>query len=748
MNLPIQAEVRLQGMPGYLQDVLPQVTALRDGGFVVAWSGETSDAQGSDVFLQQFSLDGAMVGHIVRLQGLAGNLHDFSPQVGELPDGGFVVTWVGRAQFWPDRSDIFVQRFGGDGAKDGNMALLQGLPVDAANRYPQVASLSDGGFVVTWQVDQAVFVQAFDLDGALAGDLIHIQGMTGSRSNAEPQIAALDDGGFVVVWKNETTDWQGSDIFVQQFSANGVKASEIIRLQGMPGFLGDWAPSISALTDGGFVVTWQGETSDGQAHDIFVQRFNADGAIAGEMSRLQGMAGSLWDSSPQVSALLDGGFVVTWAGETSDGQGHDIFVQRFDADGAIAGEMSRLQGGEGNLWDNAPAVGSMPDGGFVVAWSGQLPDGQSNNIFLQRFDVGGAKAGDMFQLQSMVGSRGDDAPQISVLSDGGFVVTWYAQTSDGQAADIFVQAFDANGEPIVTERNNPASIMGDLTGMVVENDPERQLVTGVLTVTDTDAGEDRFQAPDPATLQGTFGSFTFDPETGAWSYTLDDDADAVQALPEGEQVTDSLTVTSLDGTASETITVTVTGTGVRDDTPPEPEDTVVLAGAVVDRAGNELVGTSVTFTPDGGGNAGVDTDASGRFSFELPVGSTGHLDAARGHGAGDPSISTASALEALRMAVGLNPSWGAAEPMDFIAADFNGDGRVTTADALGILRVAVGLTAEQAPRWLFVDSDADLSEVSRSNTHIDTGLRLDPIAGNTADLSLTGILIGHVQEYA
>ena len=692
MNLPIQAEVRLQGMPGYLQDVLPQVTALRDGGFVVAWSGETSDAQGSDVFLQQFSLDGAMVGHIVRLQGLAGNLHDFSPQVGELPDGGFVVTWVGRAQFWPDRSDIFVQRFGGDGAKDGNMALLQGLPVDAANRYPQVASLSDGGFVVTWQVDQAVFVQAFDLDGALAGDLIHIQGMTGSRSNAEPQIAALDDGGFVVVWKNETTDWQGSDIFVQQFSANGVKASEIIRLQGMPGFLGDWAPSISALTDGGFVVTWQGETSDGQAHDIFVQRFNADGAIAGE--------------------------------------------------------MSRLQGGEGNLWDNAPAVGSMPDGGFVVAWSGQLPDGQSNNIFLQRFDVGGAKAGDMFQLQSMVGSRGDDAPQISVLSDGGFVVTWYAQTSDGQAADIFVQAFDANGEPIVTERNNPASIMGDLTGMVVENDPERQLVTGVLTVTDTDAGEDRFQAPDPATLQGTFGSFTFDPETGAWSYTLDDDADAVQALPEGEQVTDSLTVTSLDGTASETITVTVTGTGVRDDTPPEPEDTVVLAGAVVDRAGNELVGTSVTFTPDGGGNAGVDTDASGRFSFELPVGSTGHLDAARGHGAGDPSISTASALEALRMAVGLNPSWGAAEPMDFIAADFNGDGRVTTADALGILRVAVGLTAEQAPRWLFVDSDADLSEVSRSNTHIDTGLRLDPIAGNTADLSLTGILIGHVQEYA
>ena len=210
----------------------------------------------------------------------------------------------------------------------------------------------------------------------------------------------------------------------------------------------------------------------------------------------------------------------------------------------------------------------------------------------------------------------------------------------------------------------------------------------------------------------------------------------------------SLTVTSLDGTASETITVTVTGTGVREDTPPVPKDTVVLVGAAVDRAGNELSGTSVTFTPDGGGNASVETDASGRFAFEVPAGSAGHLDAARGHGAGDPSITTASALEALRMAVGLNPSWGPAGAMDFVAADFNGDGRVTTADALDILRVAVGLTAEDAPRWVFLDSEADLSEVSRSNTQIETGLRLDPVTGNTSDLSLTGILVGHVQDYA
>ena len=113
-----------------------------------------------------------------------------------------------------------------------------------------------------------------------------------------------------------------------------------------------------------------------------------------------------------------------------------------------------------------------------------------------------------------------------------------------------------------------------------------------------------------------------------------------------------------------------------------------------------------------------------------------------------PAITTASALEALRIAVGLNPSWGPAGAMDFIAADFNGDGAVTTADALEILRVAVGLEAESAPRWVFIDPGADLSNISRSDTSLDPGIRFDDASALASDLSLTGILIGHVQEYA
>src|SRR5262249_3678328 len=60
-------------------------------------------------------------------------------------------------------------------------------------------------------------------------------------------------------------------------------------------------------------------------------------------------------------------------------------------------------------------------------------------------------------------------------------------------------------------------------------------------------------------LQGAYGSFTFDAATGAWTYTLDNGSAAVQGLKAGQQVSDSLTVTSQDGTASQAIVVTITG---------------------------------------------------------------------------------------------------------------------------------------------------------------------------------------------
>ena len=291
----------------------------------------------------------------------------------------------------------------------------------------------------------------------------------------------------------------------------------------------------------------------------------------------------------------------------------------------------------------------------------------------------------------------------------------------------------------VTGVNDPASIAGDRVGAVTEMDPAAAVAGGVLTVTDPDAGEDRFRPVDPADLHGSFGSFAFDPDSGVWSYTLDNSGAAVRALGAGETGVDSLTVTSLDGTASEVISVTVTGTGVRDQ--------LMLAGQVAARGGAALEGAAVTFTPAEGALAADTTCDQGRFVLELPAGMVGHVDVLLDYATGHPPLQVGHALNALRIALGVPLGWGAPGAHDFIAADFTGDGRVGIDDVLGILRVALNISAPHQPRWVFVDSADPMDGVGRDTVAYATGIDIPLDPSGMGELSLTGILIGHVEGY-
>ncbi|MDG0980479.1 MAG: FG-GAP-like repeat-containing protein [Halieaceae bacterium] len=79
----------------------------------------------------------------------------------------------------------------------------------------------------------------------------------------------------------------------------------------------------------------------------------------------------------------------------------------------------------------------------------------------------------------------------------------------------------------------------------------------------------------------------------------------------------------------------------------------------------------------------------------------------------DRTITSADALAALKIAVGLNPNSDPdgdgplaplpVSPFQLIAADMNQDGRVTSGDALAILKIAVGLSDALSPVWALVE---------------------------------------------
>src|SRR5262245_43503083 len=107
---------------------------------------------------------------------------------------------------------------------------------------------------------------------------------------------------------------------------------------------------ITALANGGFVVTWQdeslgvgGATGDASSTAVKAQVFAADGTRVGSEILVNTATANNQDL-PQITGLSNGSFVVTWedhsqgaGGATGDSSGGAVKAQVFLADGTRVG---------------------------------------------------------------------------------------------------------------------------------------------------------------------------------------------------------------------------------------------------------------------------------------------------------------------------------------------------------------------------------------------------------------------------
>ncbi|TRW99875.1 VCBS domain-containing protein [Candidatus Methylobacter oryzae] len=145
-----------------------------------------------------------------------------------------------------------------------------------------------------------------------------------------------------------------------------------------------------------------------------------------------------------------------------------------------------------------------------------------------------------------------NADALNALAAGeNETVSFNVVVTDEHGAKSGVQTITYN----LVGANDTAEISGAATGDVTEDGT--LTANGTLTVADRDHDQSAFAAVDANALHGTYGDFTFD--HGVWTYALRNGDANVQALIAGQQVSDKLTVTSLDGSTSQDIVVTING---------------------------------------------------------------------------------------------------------------------------------------------------------------------------------------------
>jgi VCBS repeat-containing protein len=144
-------------------------------------------------------------------------------------------------------------------------------------------------------------------------------------------------------------------------------------------------------------------------------------------------------------------------------------------------------------------------------------------------------------------------PKVQALNVGDTLTDTFTVTTIDGTPQVVTITIDGT--------NDAAVISGKTIGCVIEpgcHTHGKPTATGTLTDTDVDNPANTFEAViSPTASTGGYGTFTMT-AAGVWSYTLDETNPKVQALGDHCTLTDTFTVTTIDGTA-QVVTITIVG---------------------------------------------------------------------------------------------------------------------------------------------------------------------------------------------
>src|ERR1043166_4395310 len=198
--------------------------------------------------------------------------------------------------------------------------------------------------------------------------------------------------------------------------------------------------------------------------------------------------------------------------------------------------------------------------------------------------------------------------------------TFTVTSQDGTASeDVTITINGANDQASFVAGRDSASLGEDDT----------TAVSGVILVDDADDGENHTAAASGITALGSAWSID---AGGHWSYTLDNAA--VQHLGATASTTDTFTVTSQDGTASEQVTITINGANDQaafvaggDSATMSEDDTTAATGIILVDDPDD----GENHTAAAGGTTALGSswsiDAGGHWSYTLDNAAVQHLGA-------------------------------------------------------------------------------------------------------------------------
>lgn len=350
--------------------------------------------------------------------------------------------WLGRLN---NLGDVLWQRTYGGTGHDGARAIQEtneGGYILAGNTYSNDIDVigSHGGGDI-W----VVLVDAL-------GEVIWQRALGGMGFDHAQDVAALPDGGYLIVGETYSTDGDvtfqhgNGDAWVIKLNSNG----EVEWQKTLGGSDNDGARAVAVALDGGSIVSGFTFSNDGDVSgnngmaDLWVVKLDAEGNMEWETT----LGGSGIDGANDICQSTEGLITATGFTESNDGDvtgflggGSDTWVVQLDANGTLL--WQKCIGGNGQ--DIAQSLILTEDGGCTVLCSTDSDGGDvtghhgESDIWIARLVATGELA-----WQRALGGTGSDGPtNLERAEDGGYLVTGFTSSNNGDAIGNHGGMFDA-----------------------------------------------------------------------------------------------------------------------------------------------------------------------------------------------------------------------------------------------------------------------------------------------------------------
>jgi Ca2+-binding RTX toxin-like protein len=351
----------------------PVITQLASGHILVVWTDTDSSAPagspaGYDVIGRIFDPLGNAVTDEIRLNTRNTAADEFNPSVTALADGGFVIAYDESSSGSYD--DLNIETYSFDPTTAAISSIADGYlyndpttTADANPVNPVIASASATSVMGAYQTQNTngsenIIIRTYNpTTGAVGAEINIFSGATGTGEDVSgPDIAALSNGNYAITYVNQNNAPATDSVVVDIRDQAGafVASTTLLSLTDLSD------PQVVALNNGNFVVAFSTSLQNG---NIAFRVVGNDGVALPNTYNAGNTANS--ENEPSIVALADGTFVIARDDDTT-GQ---IIGERFEVVGTnvniVSGFVIDDTGGL-NITDISMAA--LADGRFTVTW--------------------------------------------------------------------------------------------------------------------------------------------------------------------------------------------------------------------------------------------------------------------------------------------------------------------------------------------------------------------------------------------